>query len=238
MLKHALIASLTLVACDKSNSVGEVGDSAADDADDDDDEGDDDDDVGTDGDDDDDDDDDDDVLTCEPGETYAEPAACEVGANPQLPEAGCYEPCGLDEEGVDNGTCGAGTTCQTVQYNPCPCPPDAEACCGACGGDIQLCMPETFDAVCASIIGKHFESLEELECGPAPDPGVFCNWTIDFLGDGSFLWMYSDIGQAGTYTCADGTLEATGGLDEIEASFDLESGILTWNGEEYQAVAT
>jgi len=235
MLKHALIASLMLVACDKSNSVGEVADSAADDDDDnadDDDDDDSDDDDDDDAADDDDDDDDDDAQTCGAGEMYVEPAGCLLDSFPQLPSAGCYEPCGGED------TCGAGTTCQTVQHNPCPCPPDAEACCGACGGEVSLCMPDSFDAVCASIIGRHFESLEQLECGQTPDGVALCNWSIDFAEDGTFAWNYSDIGQSGTYTCEGGILEARIGADAVENSFDLESATLTWDGVEYEGVTT
>jgi hypothetical protein len=224
-----LAAALLLpIACDKSNSLGEVEDTGADDGSEA---------TGTDtgepatdaG--------DDGAtsadtggvpLVCQPGQLYAEPPACEVGVAPPILEAGCFDEC---SEGQD---CGAGTTCQVVQYNPCPCPPDAEVCCGACGAETSLCMPDTFDAVCGSIIGQNFESVDELECGLEPMGPVLCHWTISFADDGSYLWMHSDVGQGGSYTCEAGVIAVDLGT---AASFDPVTQILEWDGVLYQAVS-
>ena len=242
MLKHCLFACLCLpafaAACDKSNSVGEIdtgnddgaadGDSAEssggpmDGGDDADDGADDGNDSGPDD-------------PPPPGEcdglTVYEPPACETSGAPSIVDPYCYTEC-------SGGTgCDEGFTCTTVQYNPCPCPPDAEACCGACGGEIELCMPSSFDAYCGSIIGRTFYSLEEMECGIDPEGPVLCNWRIEFDTDGDFLWMHSDVGEGSTYTCEDGMLQANV-ANGVEYSFDVETGILTWDGVEYQAMVT
>ncbi len=150
-----------------------------------------------------------------------------MGAGPSLTEAGCFQECTSDPN-----ACGEGETCQTVQYNPCPCPPDAEACCGACGAETQMCMPGEFDAVCGSIIGKTFFSIEEYDCGLGKDGPIPCHWRVGFSSDGEFNWNYTDISLDGDYTCINGVLDPD--LD-VATSFDLETLTLTWDGVEYQA---
>lgn len=239
MLKPYLLACLCLpvvtAACDKSNSVGEIDsgndDAVADDSGEssggqDDDEGDDGNADGNDT------NPDDPPPVGECGfQTIYEPPACQTSGAPSIVDADCYQECS------GGAGCDDGFTCTTVQYNPCPCPPDAEACCGACGGEIDLCMPESFDAYCGSIIGRTFYSLEQLECGLTPEGPVLCNWSIAFDTNGDYLWMHSDVGEGSSYTCEDGVLNAQV-VDGIEYSFDVESGILTWDGVEYQATVT
>lgn len=88
------------------------------------------------------------------------------------------------------------------------------------------------DAICEQIVGTAFLSVEELECGLGPDGPVLCNWQITFEEDGDYLWMYSDVGEGGTYTCQGGNLFISGGSD---VDFDAATGILTWDGVEYVA---
>lgn len=67
------------------------------------------------------------TTSCPAGQTYHEPG-CD--APPELPTfaAGCYQKC----TGVDDASCGDGTACTKTS-------PGA-ACCGACGGDVWLCL--------------------------------------------------------------------------------------------------
>ena len=71
-----------------------------------------------------------DAATCgaDRGCTWLAPGC---GAVP-LPAPGCFSltPCNVDLD------CAAGTTCQTVTYNPCAGLP-----CDACGADVNVCLP-------------------------------------------------------------------------------------------------
>jgi hypothetical protein len=87
------------------------------------------------------------------------------------------------------------------------------------------------DAVCEQIVGTTFASVEELECGLGPDGPVPCHWQITFEEDGDYLWMYSDVGEGGTYACH-GNLVISG---DVDFAFDTATGILTWDGVEYVA---
>jgi hypothetical protein len=88
------------------------------------------------------------------------------------------------------------------------------------------------DTVCEQIVGTTFLSVEQLECGLGPDGPVLCNWQITFEEDGDYLWMYSDVGDGGTYSCQGGNLFISG---ENDLDFDPATGILTWDGVEYAA---
>lgn len=88
------------------------------------------------------------------------------------------------------------------------------------------------DTVCGQIVGTTFLSVDELECGLGEDGPVLCNWQITFEEDGDYLWMYSDVGEGGTYSCQGGNLFISG---ESDLDFDAATGILTWDGVEYVA---
>ena len=90
------------------------------------------------------------------------------------------------------------------------------------------------DAVCEQIVGTRFSSIEELECGLTPDGPALCHWSIVFEENGDYLWQYSDVGQGGTYTCEGGVITVENDPD-LEVSYDLEAGILTWDGVQYVA---
>ncbi|MCA9653973.1 MAG: hypothetical protein H6712_03745 [Myxococcales bacterium] len=169
------------------------------------------------------------IPTCDPGRDYYEPASCPASVAPQLPIAGCYEPCA-----GPGAACSVGE-CTVVQIEPCPCPPDAESCCGACAADEWLCLEAVPDATCAEIVGTTFQSVDELECGLDPMGPVLCHWTLEFGSDGSFLWMYSDIGEGGTYSCVGGMVVLEGN-ETPDHSYDLETHILNWNGVDYEPV--
>ncbi len=168
-----------------------------------------------------------DPLTCDdPGSTFFEPASCSSKEPvPLLPESGCYEPCA-----GPGAACAVGE-CTEVQVEPCPCPPDAESCCGACSANEWLCVELPTDDYCEDIIGAIFQSVEELECGIKPGGVVLCNWTIDFDADGTFIWMFSDVGAGGNYTCEDGVLDVQG--VGVDYNYDPMTQILTWDGVEY-----
>jgi hypothetical protein len=88
------------------------------------------------------------------------------------------------------------------------------------------------DTVCEQIVGTTFFSVDELECGLGPDGVELCNWQITFEADGEYIWMHSDVGEGGTYSCQGGNLFISG---ENDLDFDGATGILTWDGVEYVA---
>jgi hypothetical protein len=94
-------------------------------------------------------------------------------------------------------------------------------------------MPDAFDAACGSIVSRSFRSIEEYECGQTPEGVALCHWqiTFDSDGDGTFLWMYSDVGQGGVYQCADGTVTTD---TEIGGTYDAATSVLTWDGIAYE----
>lgn len=162
----------------------------------------------------------------DPALSHYEPSACPGDEVPILPAAGCYEPC--DGPGA---ACAVGS-CAEVEVNPCVCP-EGEDCCAACGAVEWLCVEGLPDAVCDAIVGATFLSADELECGLGPMGVELCHWQIVFEEDGSYLWMYSDIGQGGDYVCEGGVLV----VDDpgLVVSYDPGTGILTWDGVEYVA---
>ncbi len=169
------------------------------------------------------------LPTCDPDQSYLEPASCPMDGPAQV-VAGCYVECDPD---ADPDGCGEGMTCTAVQVDPCPCANDGGDCCGACAGEAFVCQP-ALDDVCAQVVGQEFESIEALECGISPDGIVPCNWNLQFGADGSFDWMYSDVGEAGTYACEDGELTVTS-QPSYDVTYDSTTGVLEWDGVEYVA---
>ena len=88
------------------------------------------------------------------------------------------------------------------------------------------------DAVCDAIVGTSFLSIEELECGLTPMGVELCHWQLVFEDDGEYLWMHSDVGEGGTYTCEGGVISTDLPHD---VAYDVATGILTWDGVEYVA---
>ena len=162
----------------------------------------------------------------DPALAFNEPPCNPNGALPALPASGCYQPC----EGP-GAACAVGT-CSHVEVDPCPCAEGLD-CCEACGAvEAWLCVEGLPDAVCEAIVGTTFASIEELECGLGPTGPVPCHWQIVFEEDGDYLWNYSDVGEGGTYTCADGVIDT--GIDH-DIAYDATTGILTWDAVEYVA---
>lgn len=98
----------------------------------------------------------------------------------------------------------------------------------------MLCVPVLVGDVCDAIVGQSFTSVEQYECGIAKNGPVLCNWSIDLSANGDYLWMYSDLGEGGTYACKDGEIYLANN-SVLEVSYDADSGILTWDGIEYTA---
>ncbi len=171
-----------------------------------------------------------DDVVCPPNSTYQEAASCPTkeGA-PFLIDPGCYQDC---DPGAP--TCDDGSTCLVVETNPCICEGGTD-CCAACAVDTALCVPVSTGDACEDVVGTTFESVEELDCGIAPDGKVLCNWTLSFSPDGSFNWAFSDAGVGGGYVCKDGLIV----LDNspgFSATYDPETGILSWDDVDYVAM--
>ena len=165
-------------------------------------------------------------LECPPNTIGAQPAGCLAGPAPLFQgDEPCYELCA--EPGAD---CGDGYTCQRVTINPCPCEDDIADCCDACGAEEMLCMPASYDVACAWLLERTFLSVEEYECGQTPEGVEMCQWQVSFSSDGTFEWLYSDVGEGGGYECADGQITTDGGTS---GSVDVESATLLWDGIEY-----
>jgi hypothetical protein len=73
---------------------------------------------------------------------------------------------------------------------------------------------------CDTVPGSTFVSVDEHECGLGADGVVMCQWR---------LWLYSDLGEGGSYSCTDHTIT----LGDREATWDPERRILMWEGLPY-----
>lgn len=165
-------------------------------------------------------------IECAAEEVEHFPAGCpDTQSGVQLPAQGCYEECtGLDD------ACTVGT-CMLTQVDPCPCADDPNLCCDACSGEQWLCVDQAELGDCGFVVGRTFTSIEELECGLGPKGPELCNWSVAFAFDGTFMWMHSDVGEGGSYACADGTITITDGpMVDVEVNAD----ILTWDGVQYE----
>jgi hypothetical protein len=168
------------------------------------------------------------MMCLDPNLSEFFPAGCpEALGGVQLPAQGCYEECTGLEDACEIGRC------MLTQVDPCPCANNPEACCDACSGEQWLCVEETALGDCGLVLGRTFTSLEELECGLGPDGVELCNWTVAFDFDGTFIWMHSDVGEGGTYACADGAITVTDG-PQIVVDYDVDADILTWDGVQYE----
>ncbi len=164
----------------------------------------------------------------DPALDFFEPASCPDDSAPLLPAAGCYEAC----EGPDD-PCAVGT-CTEIQYEPCPCPPDAEACCGACAATGWLCVEDTPSTVCDEVVGTSFRSIDDLDCSGPMESGQ-CPWWVYLNEDYTFVWLYLDTGEEGTYTCEGDVLTLLSG-PTVDVAYDTETNILTWDGDDYLPV--
>ena len=166
---------------------------------------------------------------CAPDDAYFEPASCpSKNGNPYVIEPGCQTECL-----IETPNCGGGSVCMPVEVNPCVCDEGGE-CCGACAAGMTLCVPVSEGETCDAIVGQNFASIEQYECGLGKDGPVLCNWSVDFSAEGDYLWMYSDLGEGGTYACKDGAIYLANN-SVLDISYDAESGILTWDGIDYTA---
>lgn len=156
------------------------------------------------------------------------PAGCpESQAGVQLATQGCYEECTGLEDACERGRC------TFMLVDPCPCANDPNLCCDACVGEQWLCVDEAGLGDCAAIAGRTFTSVEELECGLGPNGVELCNWSVAFGFDGTFTWMHSDVGEGGSYACADGVITVVDG-PMVDVVYDDGNDQLTWDGVLYQ----
>lgn len=86
---------------------------------------------------------------------------------------------------------------------------------------------------CAIVPGKTYGSVTQRECGLGPNGPEPCTWTVEFVDDENFSYMYSDRHDIGTYTCDGLNIIAQGGNDGV---LDIDTGELTWNGSVYTEI--
>jgi hypothetical protein len=82
------------------------------------------------------------------------------------------------------------------------------------------------------LAGTRWMSLDPHECGLGPDGVALCHWRLGFT-DTAWDWMHSDVGEFGTWTCADGAITGarSGGSGITGALVDATH--LTWDGLPY-----
>jgi hypothetical protein len=82
------------------------------------------------------------------------------------------------------------------------------------------------------LAGTRWMSLDPHECGLGPDGVVLCHWRLGFT-DTAWDWMHSDVGEFGTWTCADGAITgARSGGSGITGTL-VDATHLTWDGLPY-----
>lgn len=91
---------------------------------------------------------------------------------------------------------------------------------------------------CEVIGDQQYLSLEELECGVFGGGPKLCNWTLEFDDAGHFAWFLHDYMEAGSYYCNGLNVVGTGASATFMGTLDPDTGILTWEGEDYQAQAS
>lgn len=90
--------------------------------------------------------------------------------------------------------------------------------------------------ICSELAGREFSSAYEHECGQLLDGGVgYCPWSLRFHAGGHFEWHYSDLLEAGDYTCDGDRITGTSNARQapIKAFYDRNSGELIWDGNTY-----
>ncbi len=96
-----------------------------------------------------------------------------------------------------------------------------------------------FKDACQAIEEANFRSLELLEGGNTPEGPVPSYWYISF-NNGTFGWGYSDVSETGYYECIGWEIKGRNWAhDDWEYSgyFNKETGILIWDGVEYEKIS-
>jgi hypothetical protein len=86
---------------------------------------------------------------------------------------------------------------------------------------------------CADLAGSGWGSVDELECGLAPEGVALCHWRLSYTTDGAFTWRYSDVGEGGRWACAGETLTATTDGGRVLAATLVDAAHLDWEGVAY-----
>jgi len=91
-------------------------------------------------------------------------------------------------------------------------------------------------------LARHYQSVEQHECGLGPDGPVLCSWQLSFEHwaddneGGEYEWSHSDVQESGRYECVDRDVTAKDQAGRtMQVSLDA-SGRLTWEGVAYQPV--
>ncbi|MCG3136773.1 MAG: hypothetical protein HJJLKODD_00609 [Phycisphaerae bacterium] len=92
------------------------------------------------------------------------------------------------------------------------------------------------DMDCENLSEAAFRSVEIYDLGLGPDGPVPGHWTI-YFEDGHYTWNYTDVVNTGNFICSDGEiLRVTKTGLESTGTFDSTTGILVWQGREYQVI--
>ncbi len=91
---------------------------------------------------------------------------------------------------------------------------------------------------CTLIAGRTFVSVNQMECGLGANGVVTrCNWRVSFT-DGMYSWAYSDVIEAGSYSCDGATIttaRSVASTTPLLGWLDYQTGQLTWDGATYVA---
>lgn len=91
-------------------------------------------------------------------------------------------------------------------------------------------------SLCPVAAGDVFTSVEDLECGQGTTGEVLCSWSIT-LGEGTWTWQHSDVGESGSWTCDQELVNAfTDSNQRLDVTWDAEREILGWEGVDYTRV--
>lgn len=85
-------------------------------------------------------------------------------------------------------------------------------------------MPISKGEACAQLVGS-YKSAELKDCGN----NTTCNWTLEFLQDGSFRWNHDGVIDSGQYYCHEGTVYVDRDTFPIDKSHYPENRTSTFN---------
>ena len=114
------------------------------------------------------------------------------------------------------------------------------ALCMSCGPEPESSteggtMPSSGAITCESLRGAHLRSvLTTFPSGLGPDGPLLGRQFLSFTADGrGYEWTHDDMTNSGSCSCSENVVRAD---EAAAAALDPLTGILTWNGIEFERV--